>query len=91
MLGSDYPVVEALIHFPWGSGGCIPAGPAALAVGSPPPQALLAGPELAKLVAGARIRADVVLITGAPIGRTADALALAPLADAGRIPRRPRP
>ena len=82
VLGSDYPVVEALIHFPWGSGGCIPAGSAALAVGSPPPQALLAGPELAKLVAGARIRADVVLITGAPIGRTADALALAPLADA---------
>ena len=82
VLASDYPIEQALIHFPWGSGACIPAGPPALAVGSPPPQALLARPELAKLVAGARTRADVVLITGAPIGRTADSLALAPLADA---------
>lgn len=85
VLAAGDSVEAALIRFPWGTGGCIPAGPPTAAPGSPLPQPLLAGSELAKIVAGARTRADVVLITGAPIGRVADSLALAPLADAVMI------
>jgi Mrp family chromosome partitioning ATPase len=45
------------------------------------PQPLLAGEDMASLVASARRRAEFVLIAGAPAGSFGDSLALAPLAD----------
>jgi Mrp family chromosome partitioning ATPase len=59
-------------------------GATALPGGAPVgvPQALLAGPAMAKLVDDACGRADVVLLTASPVGVFGDALALAGLAEA---------
>jgi succinoglycan biosynthesis transport protein ExoP len=56
---------------------------ALLRAGKPPanPQALLARPAMAELVAEARSLADVVLFDTAPVGAVNDPVALAPLVD----------